>query len=700
MRRRLLQVEDSEDDALLIARRLRREGMDVETLRVDTPAAFLEALAKGPWDAVLTDHAMPHFSSTAVLELLREHAPDLPCVIVSGRIGEEAVVAAMRAGAVGFVGKDHFGQLEPAVTRALREAEERRARRAAEEALRVSEERYALALQGANDGIWDWDLGTDLVFRSDRWKAMLGYGPDELGPAPAEWLDRIHPQDRECVRAALDLHLGGGSPQLETEHRVKHRDGRWRWMLVRGIAVRDETGAPARLAGSMTDITQRKEAEEQIAHGALHDALTGLPNRALLLDRVAASLGRVARHSNRCLAVLALDLDRFKVVNDALGHGEGDQLLRHVAEALQASLQPGDTVARTGGDEFAVLVEDLHDPSEATRTAQRLQDALSRPWQLHDRDVFSSASIGVAIGSAKDDRSAEDLLRDADTAMFRAKALGRARHVVFESGMHERALKQLQLESDLRRAVDRAEFDVLYQPMISLTSGEIVGFESLVRWRHPTRGVLSPAEFVPFAEESGLIVDIGRQVMQTACGHLRRWGEIPGVRPFTVSINLSGRQFAQPDLLGEIRAIVAEGNLDPRRIHLEITETVLIENQEGAAELLRRLHAMNIRVSLDDFGTGYSSLSYLHRFRVDTLKIDKSFVDRMTDSVQIVGTIAALAGNLGMDVVAEGVETVEQARLLRELHCTNAQGYLFSRPRTAREAEGLLREGRRWLLPA
>lgn len=690
---RVLLAEDDPDDAALIERALRQSGYDAALLRVQDRSAFEEALDAGPWDLVLTDHAMPRFCSTDVLRILASRGAATPCVIVSGRIGEEAAVEALRAGAADYVGKDRLQQLATVVPRALRAAGEQQARQAAEDALRASEERYALAVAGANDGIWDWDLRAGSAFVSPRWQAMLGDPEARLD----DWLARVHPDDVGPVRSALAAHLAGGTPQLETEHRVRHADGSDRWVLVRGLAVRDADGYPTRIAGSMTDITRHKETEAALSHGALHDALTGLPNRALFLDRLAHALVRPAAEGEPgSVAVLFIDLDRFKLVNDSLGHAVGDALVVRVARIIEGALRPGDTVARLGGDEFVMLLEGVRDASEATRVAQRLQDALAEPVEVDGRELYTTASIGIALAPAGSGAnpsaprlSPDDLLRDADTAMYRAKALGKARHVVFDDAMHERAVALLGMETDLRRALDRDELRVWYQPVVSLHDGHLCGFEALVRWEHPTRGVVSPAQFVPLAEETGLIVPIGRWVLKEACRQLRDWqAHAPGL---SVSVNVSGRQFAQADLATDVESALATAGLDPQSLHVEITETVLMDNPVAAAETLQRLRALRVRVSLDDFGTGYSSLGYLHRFPVDTLKVDKSFVDRVESDAPIVGTIAALAGHLGMEVIAEGVETQAQAELLASLHCDAAQGWLFGRPVPAADAGVLVR---------
>jgi diguanylate cyclase (GGDEF)-like protein len=441
------------------------------------------------------------------------------------------------------------------------------------------------------------------------------------------------------------------------------------------------------------EVAERKQIEEQLLHNAFHDGLTGLANRALFVDHLKLALGRAERHASYRFAVLFLDLDRFKVVNDSLGHMTGDQLLIGVARRLEAAMRPGDTVSRLGGDEFTVLLDDLKDAGEAEAVAERLQKELALAFNLGSHEVFTTASIGIAV-SSDDYHRPEDILRDADTAMYRAKQLGKARYEVFDQAMHARAVDRLGMERDMRRAVERRELFLQFQPIVSLADGSLRGFEALVRWQHPERGLIPPAKFIPVAEETGMIIPIGKWILGEACRQMSRWQRLSRLdAPLPMSVNLSGRQFLQPDLLEQVREVLRETGLDPRNLKLEITETVVMENIETATHTLEQLRALGVELSIDDFGTGYSSLSYLQRFPVSTLKIDRSFVSRMTESdgtAEIVRTVAKLAQTLGMDVVAEGVETEGQRAQLSAFECEFGQGYYFSRPMDGDAAEALL----------
>jgi len=523
---------------------------------------------------------------------------------------------------------------------------------------------------------------------------MLGYDHEEITDSTEEWFSRVHPEDLADFNAAIGKHIQGETPHFESEHRMLHKDGSYRWMLTRGLAMRDDEEKAYRMAGSQTDITERKRAEEQLLHDAFHDGLTGLPNRALFTDRLDRALERAKRRDDFTVAILFLDLDRFKVVNDSLGHMTGDQLLIGVARRLQSSMRHVDTVARLGGDEFVVLLEDIEDISQATQSAERIQAQLREPFVLDESEVFTSASIGIAASTTEYSR-AEDIIRDADIAMYRAKSMGKARYELFDEAMHGRAVELLQLETDLRKAVDREEFRLYYQPIVSLDSGDIVGFEALIRWMHPARGLTYPAAFLQLAEETGLSVVMGNWIIREACSQLRTWKNGPALgTDLWVSVNLSSRQLLQPDLTNVVAQNISKAQIDPSSLQLEVTEGIIMDEPEAATAVLVNLRDLGVRLPIDDFGTGYSSLAYLHRFPISSLKIDKSFVKNVGSGGEdevIVKTIVNLAHNLEMDVIAEGVETEEQLESLKSLGCEFGQGFLFSEAVPADEATALLK---------
>jgi diguanylate cyclase (GGDEF)-like protein/PAS domain S-box-containing protein len=666
----------------LLWRALRCGGYEVHWQRVETAPAMEAALESQPWDVIVSDFSMPRFSATGALGVLKQSGLDLPFIIVSGAIGEGAAVEAMKAGAHDYVMKSNLARLVPAIERERREAQSRAKRRSAEAALHESEERYALAAQGANDGLWDWDLKTDRIYFSARWRSMLGYAGDEIGDRPTEWLARVHPADVERLRTEIAAHLEGRSAHFESEHRLQHKDGTYRWVVSRGLAVLDTEGTAYRMAGSLTDVSERKMVEERLVHDALHDSLTGLPNRSLFIDRLERLIQRTQRHPDLVFAVLWLDIDRFKVINDSLGHLHGDRLLVAIARRLETYLRSEDTLARLGGDEFGALVDEIQGLGDAIRIAERIQQALAPAFELDGHEVFVTTSIGIVVGGPGYQR-AEDLLRDADMAMYRAKGLGKSRHAVFDETMHARAVARLQLETDLRHAVQAQAFRVHYQPIVKLDTGKLIGFEALVRWEHPERGHLSPGEFIPVAEDTGLIVPMGRSVLEQACRQLRAWQDEFDDLDLSMSVNLSSRELTQPDLVKEVRKILLRTGLAGSNLRLEITESMLMENLDVACTVLTELRAMDICVSVDDFGTGYSSLSYLQRLPIDVLKIDRSFVaglDVDEEHLAIVRAIVTLSRSLGMEVVAEGIETTEQCEYLKILECQYGQGYLFSRP--------------------
>jgi diguanylate cyclase (GGDEF)-like protein/PAS domain S-box-containing protein len=594
--------------------------------------------------------------------------------------------------------------LEVRVSERTRELEQEvHERRRVEAALRESEERYALATQGANDGMWDWDLERNELYLSPRWKEMLGFGETELSGSPHEWFERVHPEDLPKLQEALGTRSASCSDShFECEHRLRHRDGSYRWMLARGIALCDGDSRATRIAGSLTDTTERKKVENQLLHDAFHDALTGLANRALFLDRLSLSLARAKRRPDFHFAVLFLDFDRFKLINDSLGHLTGDRALIAIARRLETCVRPGDTVARLGGDEFAVLLDDLRHLEDVEHLTRQIEDRLAASLQLDGNELYVSASIGIAFGSSGYERP-EDVLRDADAAMYRAKALGRARHEVFDEALHLEALDRLRLETDLRRAVQEQSFGVQYQPIVALADGRVTGFEALVRWRHPVWGLVPPDQFIQVAEETGLILPIGGWVLSEACERLHEWQcDHPSNPPLAINVNLSRRQLLQADLFEQIRAILERTELPPESLRLEITESAILENPEAAADFLRHLKSLDIGLCVDDFGTGYSSLSSLQEFPVNILKIDRSFIRGMGpegEKDEIVRAVVGLAHSLHMEVVAEGVETEGQLARLKAMDCDYGQGYLLCHALDAHEIERLLERSGGWDCP-
>lgn len=547
----------------------------------------------------------------------------------------------------------------------------------AELALLDAQERYALAVRGSNNGIWDWDLRTGFVYYAPRWKQMFGLPETEELHTINDWYSRIHAADAAGIRSTLREYIQAGPELFEAEHRMRHADGTWRWILVSGAAVRAPDGRALRIAGSKTDITS----------GKLADPLTGLPNRLSLLEVLDTWNDRLREDPTRQFAILFLDLDRFKLVNDSLGHVKGDHLLLGVSLRLSAALQSishtDGLVARLGGDEFVILLDTSQSSDAPVQLAKAVITSMEPAFHLDGSLVFVTTSIGIAHSTTAA-FSPESLLRDADTAMYHAKGAGRGRYALFDCSMHARAVARLGLETDLRHAVENQEFVLYFQPQVDLRTGTLAGFEALVRWQHPVRGLISPVDFIPVAEENGMILPLGRWVLGQGCRQLAEWSQLyPFCRHLSISINLSARQFTDPSLAAGVAAVLKETGLYPERLHLEVTESMLAEDPAVTQEILKELSAMGVALEVDDFGTGYSCLGQLNQLPFDTLKIDRSFVqalDQELDGHKMIDSIATLAGSLGINVVAEGVETTAHWSYLANLGCQYGQGYYFSRP--------------------
>jgi diguanylate cyclase (GGDEF)-like protein/PAS domain S-box-containing protein len=689
---RILIVDDNEMNRDMLARRLARKGYDV--LVANGAQDLVESVKQDGVDLVLLDIEMPEITGLDALRILRKiySAAELPVIMVTAKNQSEDIITALDLGANDYLTKPI--DFPVAVARIGTQLAHKRA----QEALKESEERYALAALGSNDGLWDWNITDNEVHFSTRWKSMLGFQENEISSKPEEWFDRIHDADRARVKNEIAAHHNGATPHFESEHRMLHHDGTFRWMLSRGLAIRDHAGRPLRMAGSQTDITQAK----------VSDPLTGLPNRLLFIDRLNRLIKYSKRRKNHSFAVVFMDLDGFKMINDSMGHLIGDQLLVGVAERLERCLRATDTlarlrdtytVARLGGDEFTVLLDDLKDPNDAKIAADRLMKALKPPFLLAGKEVYTSVSIGIAQSNPVYE-GPDEMLRDADTAMYHAKSLGKGRYEVFDAKMRASVMARLQLETDLRHALERGEFRNFYQPIVNLATGEIAGFEALLRWQHPTRGLLGPIEFIGVVEETGLIREVGWWNLSEACRQIGQWrAAAPANHNLIISVNLSAKQFLQPKLVADIANLLREIKLPPEALKLEITESTVMKDPAGAVEMLQQIKSLGVRLAIDDFGTGYSSLSYLHRFPLDTLKIDRSFISSMDDDgdgMEIARTILPMAKNLRLDVVAEGVETLEQFELLKKFNCAFGQGYYFSRPLAADGISALLNGDLAW----
>jgi PAS domain S-box-containing protein len=661
---------------------MQRAGYEVRLAASGQEA--LSVIAQTPIDLVLLDVVMPGMSGLDVLRTLRGQPATvrLPVIAVSAKAEAEDVVEALDSGADDYITKP----VDLAII--LARVRTQLARHRAEQALLESEERYALAVRATNDGVWDWRITDNAVYYSPRWNAIMAY-TEPPPPTIDAWLDRVHADDVQRVRSELDDHLRGATAHLESEHRIRRGDS-YRWVLVRGVAVRDVDGHPLRIAGSMTDITEGKVA----------DALTGLPNRVLFNDR----LGRLFEHAKRSptfqFAVLFLDLDHFKAINDGLGHSVGDALLVETAHRLERNLRAADsisridrwdptlakvaghTVARFGGDEFAITLSGISRPADATRAAERLGRAIAAPISVAHQELVVTASIGIALSATGYERP-DDMLRDADIALYRAKAIGRGGCEIFDETMRHAVRRRLEFESDLRHAVERGQFVLHYQPIVDLRDGRVAGLEALLRWQHPARGLLLPAEFVSVAEETGVIIDVGFWAIEEAARQMALWrGRSAGAAMPLLSVNVSAKQLARSDFVERVCAIVDRTGLPRQGFEIEITESAMITDLEASHGVLRRLRAEGFGLTLDDFGTGYSSLSYLQRIPLSRLKLDRTFLSDKAnedEAGRVMESIVLLADHLRLEVVAERIETEAELEKVRALGCRFGQGFYFSR---------------------
>jgi diguanylate cyclase (GGDEF)-like protein/PAS domain S-box-containing protein len=682
---RILVVEDESIVAADIQDRLESLGYEVPTTVASGEKAVERAGALRP-DLVLMDIRLKgRMDGVEAADQIRQRF-GIPVVYLTANADHPTVQRAKVTEPFGYVIKPfEERELHTTIEVALYKHQ-------AEQSLKESEERYRLLVELSPEAI--------IVQSDDRIVYANPAAANLFGATSAEALlglavaDFVHPDHHENFRAHEGHLRGNQQSDLKAEKFVR-LDGQVRDVEV----VMASVTYGGRLATQILtrDITERRRAEEQLLHDAFHDSLTGLPNRALFIDHLKLAVNHCRRRKGYLFAVLFIDMDRFKIINDSLGHMVGDELLIAIARRLEVCLRDGDTIARLGGDEFTILLDGIRDYGDAQRVAERIQEVLEQPFGLAGRELFVTASVGIKYSSGGDEQP-EDLLRDADTAMYSAKALGKAQYQVFDARMHSHALTLLQIESDLRRAIDREEFQVNYQPIVSLESGRICGFEALVRWHHPKRGLILPSDFIPIAEETGLIIQIDRWVLKQACLQMRRWQEaLPVTRQMKISVNLSCKQFMQPTIVGQVMETLQETGLDPSSLKLEITESVVMERGEYAMSVLEQLSKAGIELSLDDFGTGYSSLSYIHHFPVTALKIDQSFIKRIggEQNGEIVRAVVALARNLGLEVVAEGIETVMQLNQLKALGCEQGQGYYFSEPIGEESATELIQKEER-----
>lgn len=684
----LLMVEDSDDDAALLLLELQRGGFATSYLRVDNREDMRSALQKDGWDIVISDYSMPNFDGIAALHEVKETGLDVPFLIVSANIGEEVAVMAMKAGAHDYIMKGNLKRLIPAIERELKEAEVRRTHKLAEEQMR----KLSSAIEQSADSVIITDPDGLIEYVNPAFEKITGYDREEVQGKTTALL-RSGKHDAAFYRQLWAEILDGRSFHEVFVNRKK--DGSLYYEQKTITPLKDDDGEISFFISTGKDITEQMDTRKRLHYVSSHDVLTGLPNRSLYIDRLTQSISR-ARWNNRVVAVLFLDLDRFKHINETLGYDAGDHFLKVVADRLSHCVRDGDTVARLGDDEFAIILEDLHHENDIPQQVNKIFQSMEEPLEFDGHELFITLSIGVSL-YPNDGEDATTLIQCADISIHRAKEGGTSNYQFYSNDLSSKTVDVLMMESDLRRALERKEFVLHYQPQLSLETGKIIGVEALIRWQHPELGLVPPAKFISMLEETGMIVDAGEWILREACRQAAVWLKEYDER-IRMSVNISAVQFGSIKLIDTVRNALSETGLPAALLEMEITESTVMHNPHNAITMLQEFNSMGIRLSIDDFGTGYSSLSYLSRFPLNTLKIDRSFVSQMLEQQQhaaIVTSIISLAHNLDLNVIAEGVETEAQREFLKEHKCNEMQGFLFSQPVSADDLTVMLKEYRK-----
>ena len=693
-------VSNSDDDIKLILRELKKSGYEITWKKATSKDDAISLLNNEKWDVILLEYMNnKDFTALDILDVKNKLAIQTPFILIYEDINNDKIIELMKNGCSNCIIKENLSQLGSVVSNEIfnckfeyeKLAEAERIKRHYDNLL-FNARRYKLAINGSNDGIWDWDIIKDKGYISYKLKEILGMSSEDMEQFLDTWWSLIHPEDREAFEEALENYIYQKTPYFVCEYRVKSKDNDYIWFLTRGKAIRDKDGAPIRMAGSHTDITDRKKAEEKINYLAYYDIVTGLANRTLFEEKLNKTIEK-AKEKKEMFGIVYLDLDNFKTVNDTMGHDFGNLLLKDIGDLLKRHIGKQDMAARLSGDEFVILVPRLNSNEKLKNMINGINNEFREPFILGNQQVYVTMSSGIVIYPI-DGEDEQTILKNADTAMYCAKEIGKNNYQFFMPEMNEKIVEKLKLQNDLRNAVKNQEFVVNYQPQISIETGKIVGLEALVRWIHPVEGIVSPLKFIPAAEETGLIEQIGEFVLRSACKQNKLWQE-KGYAPMCIAVNLSARQFQQKKLIKIIENVLDETALDPEWLELEITESISMKDLDFTINTLHNFKDIGIKVALDDFGTGYSSLNYLKKLPIHSLKMDKSFVDDITNDskeLAIAKAITTLAKTMNLSIVAEGVETKEQLLLLKELEVDIAQGYLISKPLPAEEIEKCFQE--------